>query len=215
MDGCDISREALAIAERLAVEGDYADRLHYFACDLDTDTLEVDKYDLCCSAAALHHVADLDHALAQIRRSLYPDGLLVQMEYVEPTRFQWSDKVQLIMNRILEILPESYRMSIPLPGVVKGPLTRPSVEAVAAADPSEAVRSGEILSRLQQSFEILYRADFGGTLLQFVLADIAGNFKADNSKDRAILELMILLEETLICEQVIPSDFVMVVARPL
>ena len=49
---------------------------------------------------------------------------------------------------------------------------------------------------------------------QWILADIVGNFAADDPKDRAILELAILLEETLVTEGIVPSDFVMVVARP-
>ncbi|HVH25122.1 MAG TPA: hypothetical protein VM818_00135 [Vicinamibacterales bacterium] len=91
---------------------------------------------------------------------------------------------------------------------------RPTVAQVVAVDPSEAVRSADILPVLERSFEIVYRANLGGTLLQFLLADIVGNFRIDVAHDAALIQFLILFEEILIAEKIIPSDFVMVVARP-
>ena len=79
-------------------------------------------------------------------------------------------------------------------------------EAIIETDPSEALRSDEIVPLLESRFDVLYRADFGGTLLQFVLADIAANFSRTTPGRRA-LDLMSLLEEVLIAERVLPSDF--------
>jgi hypothetical protein len=159
-------------------------------------------------------VANLEHALAQIRLALCPGGLFVLMEYVGPSRFQWSDHVQDLMNELLITLPERYRRTLDHPRIVKRTIERPSPEAVAAEDPSEAIRSEEILDQLQRSFEVLYRADVGGTLLQFLLADIVGNFNADDPGDRILLERLVLFEEACITHGSIPSDFVMLVARP-
>ena len=66
---------------------------------------------------------------------------------------------------------------------------------------------------IEERFEIVYRADFGGTLLQFVLSDIAGNFDPADPKDVAMIDLVCLYEKTLIDEGVLPSDFVYLVAR--
>jgi SAM-dependent methyltransferase len=214
MDACDVSPGAVAIAEQLARDEGCADRLRYFVCDLNTARLEGGKYGICFSGAALHHVENLEHALAEIRRALRPEGVLVLLEYVGPNRFQWDEKVQQLMNQLLSIIPAPYRTSLKEPGAVKEHVLRPAVDQVVAVDPSEAVRSADILPVLERSFDIVYRADLGGTLLQFLLADIVGNFKADNPHDAALLELLILFEETLVKEGVIPSDFVLVVARP-
>jgi hypothetical protein len=81
-------------------------------------------------------------------------------------------------------------------------------------DPSESIRSDEIPALLESRFDELYRADFGGTLLQFLLADIAANFKEDDPKDVALIGLMSLLEEVLIVERVLPSDFAFFVLSP-
>lgn len=214
IDACDLSREALDVAERVASDGGLSDRLVYFECDLNTAILEPNKYGICFSSAAMHHVENLEHALFQVKKALRPDGLFVLMEYVGPSRFQWSEKVQLLMERLMTILPEPYRRSLKAPGFVRWNLTRPSVDAVVSADPSEAVRSGEILDQLGRFFKVVYSAPIGGTLLQFLLADIVGNFRPEDPIDRALLQLLILLEETLVDEGVIPADFAMIVAKP-
>jgi SAM-dependent methyltransferase len=214
MDACDVSQGAVSVAEQLARTEGCADRLRYFVCDLNTARLEPRKYGVCFSGAALHHVENLEHALAEISRALRQDGLLVLVEYVGPNRFQWDDKIQRLMDQLLSIIPRPYRTSLRESGIVKEQVQRPSVAQVVAVDPSEAVRSADILPVLERSFEIVYRANLGGTLLQFLLADIVGNFRVDVAQDTALLQFLILFEETLIAEKIIPSDFVMVVARP-
>jgi hypothetical protein len=55
----------------------------------------------------------------------------------------------------------------------------------------------------------------GGNLAAVPAGDISGNFRPEDPNDRALLELLILFEETLIEEQIIPADFAMIVAKPL
>jgi hypothetical protein len=59
----------------------------------------------------LHHVDDLEHMLDQAAASLRREGLFVVNEYVGPARFQWLDKTQDPMNRILELHPEEYMVN--------------------------------------------------------------------------------------------------------
>src|SRR5262249_11138968 len=96
---------------------------------------------------------------------------------------------------------------------VKQRVCRPTVEEVIAVDPTEAVRSSDIMRLLRERFSIVHRADFGGTLLQFLLADIAGNFSPEDDADVALMRLLIQYEATLIAESVIPSDFTFIIAR--
>ena len=155
---------------------------------------------------ALHHVDELEHLLDEVAASLRPGGLFVVNEYVGPARFQWLDKTQALMNRILELLPRSVQGE-PGNGFVKERIERAPAEEIARVDPSESIRSDEIPELLRSRFDVVYRADFGGTLHQFLLADIAANFEEDDPKDVALLDLMSLLEEVLVAERVLPSDF--------
>jgi hypothetical protein len=154
----------------------------------------------------------LEHLLDQLVASLRPGGLLVVNEYIGPARFQWLDKTEELMNRMLDVLPDDKRLNR-FNGFVKEQMTRTPAEEIARIDPSESVRSDEIVQLLESRFETLYRADFGGTLLQFLLADIAANFSPDDPKEVALLDLMSLFEEVLIAERVLPSDFAFFVLK--
>jgi SAM-dependent methyltransferase len=215
MEGCDLSDGALHVAAAAAANAGYSNHIRYFHFDLNSEALPTDKYDIVFSSAALHHVHQLAHAFAEIRRTLRPGGLLVLIEYVGPSRFQWTDQVHVLMDRLLAIMPPRYRVSLRQRGIVKDRMRRPSVADVVAVDPSEAIRSEAILSELAQSFETLHRVNLGGTLLHFLLEDVVGNFDVHNEDERAFLELLILFEEVLIAEGVLSSDFVLVIAKPI
>jgi 2-polyprenyl-3-methyl-5-hydroxy-6-metoxy-1,4-benzoquinol methylase len=212
-DAFDIAEEALEVARRQADDEGLGDRIDYRRSDLNTIVLEADTYDVVIAAMVLHHVEALEHLLDQILTSLTSNGVLVVNEYIGPARFQWLDKTQLLMNRVLETLPAELRVS-PTSGFVKERFERTPPEEIARVDPSEAVRSDEIVATLESRFEVLYRADYGGTLLQFLLADIAANFHEGDPREVALLDLMALFEEVLIVERILPSDFAFFVLSP-
>jgi SAM-dependent methyltransferase len=209
----DIAPEAVATAQDEAQKAGLGQRVRYFCSDLNKIKFEPNSFDICFAGAILHHVADLEHLLDQVKSSLREGGLFVIIEYVGPSRFNWSDKVELLMNQILSVLPQSYRVSLKDEKTIKGGIARPSSADVIRVDPTEAIRSDEICDLLGRNFEIIHQADFGGTLLQFTLADIVGNFEPGDARDDALLDMMILLEQTLIDEKVIPSDFTFVVCK--
>jgi SAM-dependent methyltransferase len=97
---------------------------------------------------------------------------------------------------------------------LKTTIAFPAVGDVIASDPSEAIRSGEILDVLRKDFRIVESADLGGNILQFLLADIAGNFSNQDEESQAVLRMLIQVEETLMACGEFKSDFGFVVARP-
>jgi SAM-dependent methyltransferase len=209
----DIAPEAVAVAAEEAEKAGVGDKIDYAAADLNTIELEPNRYGAVFAAQTLHHIEALEHLLDQIERSLTKDGLFVVNEYVGPSRFQFPDEYLPLMDGLLAALPESQRRSLK-DGRVKEKAVRPKEKEVYDVDPSESVRSDEIMGLIEERFEIVYRADFGGTLLQFVLSDIAGNFDQNDPKDVAMIDLVCLYERTLIEKGVLPSDFVYLVAQP-
>jgi SAM-dependent methyltransferase len=213
VEALDISEDALEAAAAEAEREGLGDRIDYRQADLNTVQLKQAEYDVVFGIQVLHHVEALEHLLDQVAASLRPNGLFVVNEYIGPARFQWLDKTQALMNRMLELLPRDTKVN-PRNGFVKERIDRAPAEDIARVDPSESIRSDEIVATLESRFDVLYRADFGGTLLQFVLADIAANFKQDDPKDKALIDLMSLFEEVLIAERVLPSDFAYFVLTP-
>ena len=109
----------------------------------------------------------LEHLLDQIVRSLEPGGMFVVNEYIGPPRFQWLSRTEALMNRILAGATRGASHLNPTNGLVKAHLERTPAEEIARVDPSESIRSDEIPALLESRLDVLYRADFGGTLLQF------------------------------------------------
>lgn len=88
----------------------------------------------------------------------------------------------------------------------------PTERSVIAVDPSEAVRSAEIMPILQTLFDVIEYRPLGGSILQFLLADIAGNFQDETGEQ--LLEVFFRLEDALIACGDLPSDFAYIVATP-
>lgn len=88
----------------------------------------------------------------------------------------------------------------------------PTAQSVAAIDPSEAIRSAEIVPVLRQYFDIVEYKPLGGSILQFLLADIAGNFEDEDG--RKLLDMLFTIEDTLMAVSDLSSDFAYIVAAP-
>jgi SAM-dependent methyltransferase len=174
--------------------------VHYAVADLNRDTLESNAYDVVVAHMILHHVENLEHALSEIEGAMKRDATLIVNEYVGPKRFQFSDDVLDHINRLAHCLGIESR-------------ERPPLQLMIDLDPSEAVRSDEIVPMLRERFEILEQKNLGGTILQHLLYGIVQDFPFEAPKKRAMIELMCRYEATLVDRGAIPCDFVICAGR--
>ncbi len=79
-------------------------------------------------------------------------------------------------------------------------------------DPSEAVRSDEILPVLRARMKVLEEIPYGGSLLNPLLYEIVANFEDGNEADEAILRQLCASEKVLIRTGALPSDYTVVAA---
>lgn len=214
-DAVDISEEAIKVAKELATRSKLNNRINYLIKNINNIFLPENHYDLILVSHALHHIENLEHVLNEINKSLKPDGILVLNEYVGPSQFQFTEKQLRIMNELLEILPSRYRLDLSSCDnkKIKEKIERPPIEFMNQVDPSEAIRSAEITPLIKKNFEVITQRDYGGTLLQFLLANIVGNFDEKKEEDRAFLDFLFKIEEILIRENIIKSDFTVIVAK--
>lgn len=209
IDAYDESPGSIELARRMADEAGLSDRIRYGVADANVHELEAGVYDVVVIKAALHHFENLEHVYAQVHRSLKPGGLLMFNEFVGPSRFQWTDLQLDLMNRLLGALPESIRKQAP---VIE--IRRPLVADMIALDPSESVRSAEILPLLERDFEVLELKPYGGALLHILLSHVLPLMDLEDENHRSILRLLMLYEGSLVDHGVLPSDFAYAVARP-
>ena len=202
--GIDIA--PVRVASAVAAAG-----LDFQVGDANSGNFGSQLYDAVIAKAALHHIECLEPALQGVRRALKPGGCLIAIDFFGPTRFQWTDAQLAAVNRFLaEEVPE------PLRRQADGTLysaVRPTLAEMIASDPSEAVRSGEILALLRQYFSRLEIRDIGGTLLQLIFSSsIVNNFDASSSQHNRIIEKAFALEQSLLACGAIEADFKFVAA---
>lgn len=186
-------------------------QIHYELADLNRIELPAKHYGAVFASQSVHHIEALEHYMAQVRESLQEGGVFIVNEFVGPNQFQWTDAQLQHSQRLLESIPEQFRALIREQGI-KARVDRPTVEAMNAYDPTEAIRSVEIVPQMEKHFEIVDRRDFGGTLLHLVLDNIAGNL-SETEEGKEIVRRLIREERQLIVNGEIESDFTLLVAR--
>jgi len=214
-DAFDIAPTAVALA-REAAEGAGLTGIRYEVGDVQGASLPGRAYDAVWFNDSLHHVRDLEGVCEAVARSLRPSGFLFFCEYVGPSRFAFTPRQKELLDAAFRLIPHRYRRSLAAGGAgrIKPSVTIPRPTLVALADPSEAVRSAEILPVVSRYFEIVRRNDAGGSLLQYLLHEIAGHFRPEDPKALAVLRLLFAVEDTLLEVGDLQSDFALVVARP-
>jgi len=212
LDGLDVSSRAVALAEARASEAGLSG-LNYRVTDLNAELLAPGAYDLVIFKQSLHHVSALEHVLDQVRQTLKPRGWLLLNEFIGPTRLQWSEEQLTIVNELLALLPERLRRVGGPGGEVRQRVERVPLHTFRVADPSEAVRSAEIVPLVSARFQIVERRDFGGTILYPLLQDLIDNFDPASEIENALLRLLIAFEDQLLDRRILPSDNAVIVAR--
>jgi 2-polyprenyl-3-methyl-5-hydroxy-6-metoxy-1,4-benzoquinol methylase len=211
----DLSSGAIEKAQQAARDAGLSDRISYSVANLDELVLSPQSYDAIFAVSSAHHVFQLENLFRQCRIALKPGSLLFLDEYVGPSRFQTSPFVNDIINRILTILPARYRKNLfTNDGSAIDRYTPPMIEQFLRLDPSEAIRSAEIINTLKMYFDIIEFRPYGGGILHMLFSGIMGNFDENNDSDVAILEIIATFEEVLEKAGAIQSDFAVIVAQP-
>lgn len=213
MDAYDLAPGAVEEA-RCAAARESIDGIDYRVANLEEIELPQRRYDVVFASASVHHIKNLEHLFEQVAACLRPGGLFIMNEYVGPTQFQASPRSVQIINDILALLPPKLRRRASQPEEVVTRFQVQTIESMNEIDPSEAIRSADILRLLPRWFTVLERKDFGGTINHHLLRDIAHNFDQDTPDGAAPLALLCYLESLLIREGVLDSDFSFVVAAP-
>jgi hypothetical protein len=93
-------------------------------------------------------------------------------------------------------------------------LGRQPLSEFIAFDPSEAVRSEDILPLLHQYFTVGYLKNFNGAIAHQLYPLLNPELTNAGSADfDTILKLILFFEEVLVTENVLPSDFVFAICR--
>ena len=208
--GFDLSPDSIEAAQKWAKSAGIP-HFEYRQADLNEICLEPASFDLIVAEMSLHHTVRLERLMDVTARALKPGGLLL-VDNILQARFQWTGQQMQTVNGLLAMLPPEY-LKTP-DGIQKPPIERLPVSFFEETDPSEAVRSGEVISCLEQRFNVLWKRPYGGTILHPLLHDIACNFHEQDLFSETFLGSAIQLEETMMLTRQLDSDFIILLASP-
>ncbi len=138
-DAFDIADEAIKRAKEKA-EKQGLTHIIYEVMDINNISLGPKTYDVIFGVSAVHHFKELEYIFSEVKKALKPGGFFFLNEYVGPSKFQWTDKQLNVINNLLQILPEKYRLRRK-DSIIKTNCRKPTISEMDIIDPSEAVRS--------------------------------------------------------------------------
>ncbi|MBE7386049.1 MAG: methyltransferase domain-containing protein [Leptolyngbya sp. SIO1E4] len=213
----DIADKALSRAAEKSQELGYKN-VKYIVADLNGDLEEFDgMFDFIIFEGVLHHIENIENCLQILKSKLVNGGLMFGVEHHGPFRFQLPDYQVRWINAALAVLPKTLR---PFPRNQEGnyPATPqenmrifyvpPSEEAIRAWDPSEAISGFKLQDLFSETFEVLERRGFGGTILSYMSGHF--DFKRANQDDFANswLKILMQIEDTLIQTGLLDDEFI-------
>lgn len=210
-DVLDISDVAVANGNKRAEE--QGRNIRFSVCDLNSDPLPDEQYDLICARGALHHIENLEFVFEQINARLSDDGVFFANDYMGPSYMQWEPKQLELMNAIVSLLPDHLNRVQHRDNAIVREIKPIPLEIFARVDPSEGVRAADIFEVMEQYLEVEKIVPFGQTLAYETLRGRVQNFNDDDENDAAILSLICLLEKELIEAGALTSNFNFVIAR--
>ena len=167
LTGIDVSPRSLEVARRKAKEQGLT-RMEYVRGDLDRLTLAEQSCDGALFQQSLHHVSNLESCLDAVRTALRSGGLVYMDEYIGPSQSEWKRDLLRDADEVYRKLPRAVRRRRHLQLPVDG------------NDPSEAIRSSEIVREVSRRFPIELRRNYGGTFLSVIYPhlDFSGSAQA-------------------------------------
>ncbi|MCD6293761.1 MAG: class I SAM-dependent methyltransferase [Deltaproteobacteria bacterium] len=210
IDAYELSVKRVEEGRTMAEKGGY--NIRFYREDVNQAVFRPDYYDIFFSWSALHHIENLEGVIYNARRCLKKKGVLVAQEYIGPNRFQWTHKQLEILNRVLKCLPVRLRKD-PKTGNVKKRIDRPTINHMKDTDPSEAIRSNEIIPALQKHFNIIILKYFGGAIFHPLFDHIMSNFDPENDTEAALIRMILLLERVMTEEKILKDNYAIIVAE--
>lgn len=215
LDALDIAPASIEIAKQKAAEENIKG-INYQCQNVEECSFPGKDYNAVFYNMSLHHIFNIEKILEKTQKVMKPDGFLFINEYIGPNRFDFTDREKEVIRAIYALIPEKFRISLAQAnfGSIQKEIIFPSPAEVARIDPSESVCSAQIMPTLPKYFDIVEFNPIGGTVLQFLLQNIAGHFREEDRDSLAVLELIMQAEDTLINCNDITSHFALIVAKP-
>ena len=111
IEDMDINPDLMAYTSQEAEKLGY-ENLKYTLADLNHIALLEKTFDLVIFFHSLHHIENLEGMLQNVKTVLTDDALLLVVDFVGPTRWQWTDQQIEITQQLLDLLPDELKIDL-------------------------------------------------------------------------------------------------------
>jgi SAM-dependent methyltransferase len=213
----DIADKALARAAEKANALGYENITHVVA-DLNGDLADIPgTFDFIIFEGVLHHIVHIEQCLQRLQNKLVPGGLMLGVEFHGPFRFQLPEHQVNWINAALSTMPKSLR-PFPRDEFALYPASpqdnmrvyyvAPTEESIKQMDPSEAICGFKLQELFTNSFEVLERKGFGGTLLSYMTGHFDFKRANEDAFANAWLKTLMHIEDTLIETGILEDEYI-------
>ncbi|NLP11719.1 methyltransferase domain-containing protein [bacterium] len=205
--GIDISKGAIALAERMAEENPFTENfgsLCYTVADLNRIELEKKRYDVAIAWDGLHHILALDRLMGQIRVSLASSGVFIFSDNIG-----MSFLSRLIGGALYFMLPTYVPYHIKF-GFVLGGKKKISKE-MTRRSPFEEVSSGSIMETVGRYFTLQQCLSHTGIGYR---AALAGDLRGSDPRRHCFLRWLKKIDDWAVDHGLLKGDHVLAIAVP-
>jgi ubiquinone/menaquinone biosynthesis C-methylase UbiE len=195
--GIDVSENAIAAAREVAKKQNLP--LTYEVADLNFLQLPEKKFDLIVAQTCLHHILFLEQVAEGAWRALKSDGYLWIHDFIGETQQQHDPSRLRIVNQILAVLPDKFRNNT-ISGRLVTEIKRP--EPGHLGSPFESIRSSEIVPVFDRWFTVEWKLEFDA-VLRLIVPEGTRAAYLENEDTKALLEVLILLDQLCIEEKIV------------
>jgi ubiquinone/menaquinone biosynthesis C-methylase UbiE len=172
----ELSESAVELGRTAAAQSGFSERMRFQQGNAFELVPSNAAYDAVFWFQALHHMPDVDAALAWSKRVLKPGGVLLMDDFIGPTRMQWSDRLLDINTKYRMSLPHKYLADPSNCGrQLPTKMERATIDQMIGYDPSECADSERIVGSLRKHFpgvEVILK---GGGIYHLGLNDVLYN----------------------------------------
>ena len=204
----DVTPQLIDAASRAATEQGFGNRVRCHVADVNGIELPRDSYDLITFISSLHHVEQLEHVLGQCYGALRPGGVLYAQEYVGPSRFAFPPDHVELARKIYRTLDPALRCGQP-------DLPVPDPLAVAEADPTESVRSAEIIGVCRRVFPAIHIIPEDVCLTLILWYGLNYDTLYDTQAGHDLVSWLLEVDQALVRSGRLPAYHVEILARRL
>lgn len=179
--GLDFSAESLGVGRERARAEDVRG-VTYASADLNDADFGTAAFDVVFIHQSLHHIVELERLLDAAARCLVPGGLLYLDEWTGPSQDEWTPEKLHRAAELYAAAPRTWRNHRLEP-------------PISLDDPSEAVRSSEILPAARERYTALAERPYGGQLVAVLLSQMNAAAAADPAFPAAVAHWLELEDE--------------------